>query len=74
VDGLLGKGRRGDLDPRHVPHASTTSLIQRYDEPQMVSMEWRAVHPFGQNDLLCIEFGRDLTECASGADGVWRDR
>jgi hypothetical protein len=33
----------------------------------MVSVEWRAIYPLGENDLLCLEFGRDLTD-SRGAD------
>jgi len=61
-DGLFGRGRRGDLNPRHVPHASTASLIQRNDDPEMVSIEWLAVYALCQNYPLRLEFGRDLTK------------
>jgi hypothetical protein len=62
LDGLSGRGRGGDFDPRHNAHASTAALVQRCDDPQMVSVEWRAIHPLGQNDLFRLEFGCDLSE------------
>ena len=61
-DRLFGRGRRSDLDPHHVSHASTASFIQRYDDPEMVGIEPLTIQPLGENDLLRLEFGRYFSE------------
>src|SRR6187455_1345976 len=59
---LPGRGGCGDLDARHVSHAAATAFLEGHDDAEMIGIERLSVHPFGQNYLLALEFGGDLSE------------